>query len=98
MKKFRSTIDQFVKELELRWAGISVKKQQRYTLSFFTGYALLTVGIIIHVIYQTGRPSENVRIEHIKNPMEKIEKSKIVLKDSLSVNLKNKFYERDSKR
>ncbi|MGE6394250.1 nitrogen regulatory IIA protein [Chryseobacterium scophthalmum] len=88
MKKFRSTIDQFVKELELRWASIPVKKQQRYTLSFFSGYAMLTVGIIFHVIiYQTGKPRENVRIE----------KSKIVLKDSLSVNLKNKFYERDSK-
>lgn len=98
MKKFRSTINQFIKELELRWTNIPVKKQRLYTLSFFTGYALLTVGIIFHVIiYQTGKPSENVRIEHIKNPMEQIEKSKIVLKDSLSVNLKNKFYERDSK-
>ncbi|OBW41813.1 hypothetical protein AB670_01806 [Chryseobacterium sp. MOF25P] len=97
MKKFRSTIDQFVKELELRWTGIPVKKQQRYTRAFFTGYAILTVGVIIHVIYQTGKPNENVRIEHIENPMEKIEKSKIVLQDSLSVNLKNKFYERDSK-
>lgn len=96
MKKFRSTIDQCIKELEMRWAGIPVKKQQRYTRAFFTGYAILTVGVIIHVIYQTGKPSENVRIEHIKNPMEKIER-KIVLKDSLSVNLKNKFYERDSK-
>lgn len=97
MKKFRSTIDQFIKELELRWAGISVKKQQSYTRAFFTGYTMLTVGVIIHVIYQTGKPSENVRIEHIKNPMENNERSKIVLKDSLSVNLKNKFYERDSK-
>lgn len=97
MKKFTSSIDQFIKELELRWADIPVKKQRRYTLSFFTGYSLLTVGIIIHVIYQTGKPNENVRIEHIENPMEKIEKSKIVLQDSLSVNLKNKFYERDSK-
>lgn len=97
MKKFRSTIDQYIKKLEVKWTIIPVKKQQHYTLSFFTAYALLTVGIIIHVIYQTGKPNENIRIGHIENPMEKIERSQIVLKDSLSVNVKNKLYERDSK-
>lgn len=86
MKKLRANIDSYFNKLDECWQTVPLRKQHEYTLYFFVGYLLLTVGVIFKVWYDTAKPDNDMLIEHIENPVR--------LQDTISTILKNKFYER----
>lgn len=94
MKKLRENIDRFFDKLDDRWRALPVGKQHLYTLYFFVGYLLLTVGVVAKVWYDTSQSKNDMRIEHIENPVLKQNESPAKLQDTLSTILKNKIYER----
>lgn len=94
MKNLRTNIDRWFDKLDDKWQALSVKKQHRYTLYFFVGYLLLTVGVIFKVWYDAGKSNNSIVIEHIENPVLIKKGSPASLQDTLSTILKNKSYER----
>ena len=94
MKKFRQNIDRFYDDLDERWRALPLRRQRRYTLYFFAGYLLLTAGIVAKVWYETITAQNNMRIEHIENPVFKKNKRPAKLQDTLPILLKNRIYER----
>lgn len=47
MKKLSKIIDQYIQNVEQHWKAIPEKRQRILTKIFFSGYALLTIGIIL---------------------------------------------------
>ncbi|WP_134092116.1 nitrogen regulatory IIA protein [Olivibacter sp. XZL3] len=94
MKKLRTTISNWFDRLDDRWRAMPVKKQHRYTLLLFAGYALLSVIVLIKVCYDVAQSDNNITIEHIENPIIRQNKSPIFPQDSITTILKRKMYER----
>lgn len=94
MKKLRANMDKWFDNLDERWKALPVRKQHRYTLYFFAGYLLLSVGVIVKVWIDTVKSDNNMVIEHIENPVLKMNESPAALQDSLTTILKNKIYGR----
>lgn len=94
MKKIRTDMDKWFEKLDERWRTQSLRKQHKYTLYFFAGYLLLTVGVIFKVWYDASKSNNDMVIEHIENPALKKKGSPALLQDTLSTILKNKIYER----
>ncbi|MDE5437600.1 nitrogen regulatory IIA protein [Elizabethkingia meningoseptica] len=94
MKKLRANMDRYFDQLDDRWRALPMRKQHKYTLYFFLGYLMLTAGVIAKVWYDTGKSENDMRIEHIENPVLKKKESPASLQDSISIILKNKIYER----
>ena len=94
MKKFRQNIDRFYDDLDERWRALPLRRQRRYALYFFAGYLLLTTGIVAKVWYDTRQAKNNMRIEHIENPVFKKNKRPAKLQDTLPILLKSRIYER----
>lgn len=94
MKNLRTTIDKYFDKLDERWRVLPIQKQHQYMLYFFLGYLMLTAGVIGKVWYDTSESSNDIGIEHIKNPVLKKNESPAKLQDTLSTILKNKIYER----
>lgn len=87
-------MDRYFDRLDDRWRELPVRKQHKYTLYFFVGYLMLTAGVIAKVWYDTGNSENDLKIEHIENPVLKKRESPASLQDSISTILKNKIYER----
>lgn len=94
MKKLKANLDRYFDQLDDRWRELSVRKQHQYTLYFFLGYLMLTAGVIAKVWYDTGKSENDMKIEHIENPILKKNGNPASLQDSISIILKNKIYER----
>ena len=94
MEKLRTNMDKWFAKMDERWKALPVGKQHKYTLYFFTGYLLLTAGVIFKVWYDTSKSENNMHIEHIENPVLKNSERPASPQDPLSTILKNKFYER----
>ncbi|MDV3805240.1 nitrogen regulatory IIA protein [Elizabethkingia anophelis] len=94
MKKLRENIDRFFDKLDDRWRALPVGKQHLYTLYFFVGYLLLTVGVVAKVWYDTSQSKNDMHIDHIENPVLKKNESRAILQDTLRTILKNQIYER----
>lgn len=69
MKNLRINIDKYFNQLDDRWRALTVKKQHQYTLYFFLGYLLLTTLVIAKVWYETRTSKNDLKIEHIENPV-----------------------------
>jgi hypothetical protein len=95
MKKIRKNMDKYFDELDERWQSLPLRKQHQYTLYFFVGYLLLTVGVIFKVWYDTAKTSNDMVIKHIENPVLKQNESPTRLQDTVLTILKNKIYERE---
>lgn len=65
MKKLRDKIEHYVLEVENHWKVLPVAKQRLLTKIFFSGYALLTVIVIINVFISTSQRSNTMSIHHI---------------------------------
>lgn len=91
--KLRATIDRYFDQLDKRWQALPSRKQRQYTLYFFIGYLLFTIGVVGKIMYDTGKSKNDMHIEHIENPVLK-NKTPASLQDSLSTILKNQIYER----
>lgn len=94
MKNLRTNMDKWFDRLDERWQALPIGKQQKYTLYFFTGYLLLSAGVIFKVWYDTAKSDNNMIIKHIENPVLKKKESPASLQDTLATILKNKIYER----
>lgn len=94
MKKLRTAICDWFDKLDGRWRAMPVKKQHRYTLLLFAGYALLSVAVLIKVCYDVAQSDNNITIEHIQNPVIRQNKSPVSPQDSITTILKRKMYER----
>ncbi|HUI33180.1 MAG TPA: hypothetical protein VLY84_06160 [Dysgonamonadaceae bacterium] len=93
MKKLRANLDRYFDQLDDRWRELPIGKQHKYTLYFFFGYLLLTAGVIVKIWYDTGKSENDIKIEHIENPVLK-NGNPAILQDSVSAILKNRIYER----
>ncbi|TDE29371.1 nitrogen regulatory IIA protein [Flavobacterium ranwuense] len=92
MKNLRTNLNKLFDRLDQRWQALPVKKQHSYTLCFFTGYLLLTIGVIFKVGLDTTRSDNDMVIKHIENPVGK-KKESLATQDTLITILKNKIYE-----
>lgn len=94
MKKWRTTISKWFDRLDEQWRDLPVKRQHRYTLLLFAGYAVLSLVVIAKVCYDVGKSDGKLTIEHIENPLIKQKKSSASPQDSIATILKRKMYER----
>jgi hypothetical protein len=94
MKKWRTTISKWFDRLDEQWRDLPVKRQHRYTLLLFAGYAVLSLVVIAKVCYDVGKSDSKLTIEHIENPLIKQKKSSVLPQDSITTILKRKMYER----
>ncbi|MDX6187796.1 nitrogen regulatory IIA protein [Flavobacterium sp. Fl-318] len=93
MKNLRTNMSEWFDRLDKRWQALPVTKQHRYTLYFFTGYVLLTVGVIFKVGLDMAKSNKDMEIKHIENPALKNKESPATIQDTLITILKNKIYE-----
>lgn len=94
MKKLRTAISDWFDKLDDRWRELPIRKQHRYTLLLFVGYALLSVVVLIKVCYDVAQSDNKIMIEHIENPIIQQKKSSVSPQDSITTILKRKMYER----
>jgi hypothetical protein len=94
MQKLRTNMDKWFERLDKYWQALPIRKQHQYTLYFFTGYLLLTTGVIFKVWLDTAKSDNNMIIDHIENPVHKKKESSASLQDTLATILKKKIYER----
>jgi len=94
MKELRTNMDKWFAKMDERWRALPVGKQHKYTLYFFTGYLLLTAGVIFKVWSDTAKSDNSIVIKHIENPVLKMKENPTLLQDTLQTILKNKIYER----
>ena len=87
MEKLRTTIGNWFDRLDGQWRAMPVKKQHRYTLLLFAGYALLSVIVLFKVCYDLAQSDNTMTIEHIENP--------VIRQDSTETILKQKNHERE---
>ncbi|RQO37693.1 nitrogen regulatory IIA protein [Chryseobacterium sp. KBW03] len=85
----RTKIENRINDLDDCWRELPIKKQRKYTIYFFLLYTILTLIVVVNVCVETGEVDQEVAIRHIENPVEKTEKSDLIGKDSVSINLKN---------
>lgn len=93
MKNLRTTISNWFDKLDGQWRAMPVKKQHRYTLLLFLGYALLSVVVLLKVCYDVAHSDNTMTIEHIENPIRQ-NNSSVSPQDSINTILKRKMYER----
>ena len=87
MEKLRTTIGNWFDRLDTQWRAMPVKKQHRYTLLLFAGYALLSVIVLLKVCYDLAQSDSTIVIEHIENP--------VIRQDSTETILKQQNHERE---
>lgn len=91
MKSLKINIDQRFEWLGARWRILPIGKQRSYVLYFFTGYLLLTAGVIFSVWSDVTRSDSEMVIEHIENPV--ITKDGYTSPQDTLVTIKNNIYE-----
>lgn len=65
--KIRTTIDNELEKLDLKWRNLPVRTQIRYVLYLFAFYMLLGVGVMIKVFYDLGK-DDGMEVRHIGAP------------------------------
>jgi len=93
MKNLRTTINNWFDKLDGQWRAMPVKKQHHYTLLLFSGYALLSVIVLLKVCYDVALSDNAMTIEHIENPIRQ-NNSSVSPQDSIKTILKGKNHER----
>ena len=86
-------MDNRLERLDKRLRSLTVDKQQRYILYFFTGYLLLTAGVIFKVWIDMAKSDGKMDIDHIENPVLETKENPASLADSLKSILNNNNYE-----
>lgn len=67
MKKFRKTVDQYIRQAEQKWKALPEKRQRQFTKVFLAAYTLLTVCVFVQ-IWMNGANGKNIPIGgHINN-------------------------------
>lgn len=96
MNKFRILLHSWETRVEHRWQRLSARKQRQYVILFFTGYLLLTSGVVMTVWYdaKTAAARQKPAIDHIHNPVVKQHTSRSDIKDSSRTLIKNRDHER----
>lgn len=94
MKNLRTAINNWFDKLDGQWRAMPVAKQDRYTLLLFSGYALLSIIVLLKVCYDVAQPDNTLTIEHIENPINRQNNSSVSPQDSIKKILKDKNHER----
>lgn len=94
MKNLRTAISNWFDKLDGQWRAMPARKQHRYTLLLFSGYAILSVAVLLKVCYDVAKSDSTLTIEHIENPIRQ-NKSSVSLQDSMTTILKRKNNERE---
>jgi hypothetical protein len=94
MKKLRTNIDRWFESLDYRWDQIPEAKQQKIILRFFAVYVILTAAVIINVWQDTSKADNEMNIKYIESPFKGSKGNPSQTKDTLSVMIKNKIYEK----
>jgi len=89
MKNLRTTIKNWFDKLDGRWRAMPIKKQLRYTLLLFSGYALLSIIVLLKVCCDVAQSDNTMTIEHIENPIWE-NNSSVPPQDSTTTMLKGK--------
>lgn len=95
MKNMRNMIHERIERIDGQWRAMPVKKQQLYMLLLFSGYALLSIIVLLKVCYDIAKSDNILTIEHIENPINRQKNSPVSPKDSKKTILKGKNYERE---
>lgn len=82
MKNSRDKIKNYVLKTEGQWKALPAKRQRLFTKLFFTGYAVLTIMVLISIWISTANKSNTMFIGHIstisdQNAVKKIAKDTI---------------------
>lgn len=93
MRNLRTTINNWFEKLDGQWRAMPVEKQHRYTLLLFSGYAILSIIVLLKVCYDVAQPDNTLTIEHIENPINRQNKPSVSPQDSINTILKRKMYE-----
>lgn len=93
MKNVRTNMNKWFDRQDERWQALPVKMQHRYALYFFSGYLLLTMGVIFKVWLDTSKSDNDMEIKHIENPVLKKKEGPATIQDTLITILKNNIYE-----
>ncbi len=89
MKSIYISLYMGLKELNQRWLNLSVQKQRKYLTSFFLGYLLLTIMVIIQICKDVSRKRNKISIEHIKNANTPGSRPSVLLKPHIPLIFKN---------
>ena len=95
MKNLRTAISNWFNKLDGQWRAMPARKQHRYTLLLFAGYALLSVIVLLKVCYDVAHSDNTMTIENIENPINRQNKSSVSPQDSINKILKRKNNERE---
>ncbi|UKB78601.1 nitrogen regulatory IIA protein [Chryseobacterium sp. MEBOG07] len=95
MKNVRTIISNRCEKLDGKWRKLSARKQKKWVILFFTGYLLLTVGVVITVWYdaKTNTVKQKSVTGHIRNPVVEPKESGSDIKNS-STHIKNNDHDR----
>lgn len=93
IKRVSIAINNWLDKFSERWRSLSVRQQHRYILLIFSGYAILTIGVMLKVCYDVLRGDKQMSIEHIETPVAKKKTSCTTMQDSISKILKREMHE-----
>lgn len=66
MKKIRDKIQHHILCADRKWKELPEKRQRFFTKLFFTGYAVLTLLVLISIVISTGNKTNTMLIDHIR--------------------------------
>ncbi|MCO5286969.1 MAG: nitrogen regulatory IIA protein [Chitinophagaceae bacterium] len=94
MKNLKTIVNNRLRKLNGQWRTLPLKKQHRYMILLFAGYALLSFIVLLKVGYDVKNSSNEMKIEHIENPVIQQNKAQVTPQDSIRIILKHKMYEK----
>ncbi|HRN72204.1 MAG TPA: nitrogen regulatory IIA protein [Ginsengibacter sp.] len=94
MKNLKTIVNNQLRKLNGQWRTLSIKKQHRYMILLFAGYALLSLVVLLKVWYDVTNSNNEMKIEHIENPVIQQNKTQVTSQDSIRIILKHKMYEK----
>lgn len=65
MNKLRDKIEHCILSAERKWKSLPAKRQRFLTKLFFSGYAVITLLMLISIFLKTGNNSNSISISHI---------------------------------
>lgn len=76
MEKFIASINSAKQTLERRWKQLSSGQKRRIVQYAFACYVVLTLGVLVQVVYGLGSSADSMDVQHIENPILKIQQVK----------------------
>ncbi|MBV6880481.1 hypothetical protein NG800_013825 [Epilithonimonas ginsengisoli] len=88
MKKIRDKIEHHIWCADRKWKALPEKRQRYFTKLFFTGYAVLTLLVLVSVVISTGNKTNTMLIDHIRTISDRSSVEKVANDNHTNVPLK----------